>query len=68
LESAIRQDEHKLMLYWDKKGGIEKIELFEVDPTPTEAGHNLADKKPNLAAALRDKLLAQSDLVGTNSK
>ena len=62
--SVIRQNDHKLMLYWDKKGGIERMEQFEVDPIPTEAGHNLAAQKPKLAAALRDKLLAQLDLVG----
>lgn len=65
--SAIRQDDHKLMLYWNKEGGIEKMDLFEVDSIPTEKGHNLAVQKPKLAATLRDKLLAQLERVGAAS-
>lgn len=57
LESAIRKGQHKLFVKWTPQGKIKVTELYQVDPRPTEEGHDLADKNPQKVAALKKQLL-----------
>ena len=63
LQSAIRQDRHKLFVKWTPQGKIAASELFLVDPNPTEEGHDLAAKNPEKTDALREQLLAYLESV-----
>lgn len=61
--SAIRQGEHKLMVYWQLNGDVQKRELFQFDSHPREEGHDIADKDPATADRLQAILLAYLDSV-----
>ena len=63
LESAIRQGRHKLVIKWTPQGKIKAAELYEVDPNPTEEGHDLADKNPKKVAAMKEQLLQYLESV-----
>lgn len=61
--SAIRQGDHKLMLFWNTDNSIKSIELFDVGSNPTEEGRDIAKDKPATAEAMQNKLLAHLYLV-----
>lgn len=63
LESAIRQGRHKLFVKWTAQGGIKAAELYEVDPNPTEEGHDMAGGNPGKVAALKRQLLRYLESV-----
>jgi len=60
--SAIRRGPHKLMVFWDDDGGIERTELYDLGDGPVEEG-NAIDDQPELVRELRDRLLAHLFLV-----
>jgi arylsulfatase A-like enzyme len=55
--SAIRQGDYKLMLAWDKNGGIASRELYRFAPDPREAGRDIAKQEPARADRLQAVLL-----------
>ena len=57
--SAIRENDYKLMLYWNKDGSIDRQELYRVDRNPMEAGNEITDRYLVMAKQMRDRLLAQ---------
>lgn len=57
LFSAIRQGEHKLMLYWRPDGKVRTRELYRFDSQPREEGHDIAGKDPATADRLQEALL-----------
>jgi len=61
--SAIRENDYKLMLYWNKDGSINRQELYRVDRNPTEAGNEITNRYPVTAGQMRDRLLAHLYLV-----
>ncbi|MDG2168450.1 MAG: hypothetical protein P8L44_11070, partial [Opitutales bacterium] len=61
--SAIRQNDFKLMVHWNKDGTLANHELYKVYPNPTEEGNDVTDKYPALAESLRNRLLAHLYLV-----
>lgn len=62
-ESAIRQGRHKLFVKWTPQGEISTTELYEVDPKPTEQGHDLARQNPKQAEALKKRLVEYLETV-----
>ncbi len=61
--SAIRQDDYKLMLFWNKDTSIRRLELYDLSKSPTEEGNEITKQQPDLAELLRDSLLAHLYLV-----
>jgi len=61
--SAIRQGDEKLLLHWNPNGTVRQRELFRLDATPVEEGHDLFAKEPELAAALERRLLKHLESV-----
>jgi arylsulfatase A-like enzyme len=57
LFSAIRADDHKLMLFWKRNGTVDRSELYNLADSPTEEGHDLASAESASASALQKKLL-----------
>jgi arylsulfatase A-like enzyme len=56
--SVIRQGEYKLLLNWDRSGGIESRELYRFAPDPRETDRNIAKQDPQRADRLQAVLLA----------
>ena len=55
--SAIRQDDYKLMLFWNADGTVERRELYRLDSDPREEGRDIAEQQPATAGELEDLLL-----------
>ncbi len=62
--SAIRQGDHKLMLFWTANGTIRSRELYQFDPNPQEEKRDIADKEAHKANQLQATLLAHLKSVG----
>ena len=56
LFSAIRERDHKLMLFWKRNGEVDRHELFDVNANPTEEGNDLSVEKPDKAESMKPKL------------
>ncbi|HUV67939.1 MAG TPA: sulfatase [Sedimentisphaerales bacterium] len=56
--SAIRQGNHKLMLFWAADGTISSRELYHFNPDPREEERNIADRETDRANDLQAILLA----------
>lgn len=67
-ESAIRQHDFKLRVYWNEDNSIDRHELYQVYPNPIEEGNEVTEKYPALAESLRDRLLAHLFLVNAERK
>lgn len=65
--SAIRKGDHKLMLYWDKKGDVDHVDLYNLSLNPTEEGFEITNAEPALAASLKTELLAFLKQVGAET-
>jgi arylsulfatase A len=61
--SAIRQGEYKLLLNWDRGGGIASRELYRFAPDPRETDRNIAKQAPQTADRLQSILLAYLETV-----
>lgn len=61
--SAIRQGEHKLVVYWQVNGKVRSRELYRFDSHPREEGRDIAGKDPATADRLQGILLAYLDSV-----
>lgn len=57
LESAIRLNDHKLMVHWHAKGEVLSRELFAVGDNPREEGFEITEEKAEKADALQRRLL-----------
>jgi arylsulfatase A len=57
LFSAIRTDTHKLMLFWNRNGKINRSELYDLSANPTEEGNDQGAEHPATAEALQKQLL-----------
>jgi arylsulfatase A len=66
--SAIRQGEYKLLLNWDKDGGVASRELYRFAPDPREADRNIASKEPERVRQLEAALLAYLKSSGAETK
>ena len=66
--SAIRQGDHKLMLYWKDDGAVDRHELYQVNPNPIEEGNEITSDNPELVEELLNRLLAHLYLVGAERK
>jgi arylsulfatase A len=55
--SAIRQGDYKLLLNWDRNGGIASRELYHFAPDPREEGHDIASRESERADRLQAVLL-----------
>jgi arylsulfatase A-like enzyme len=56
--SVIRDGEYKLLVNWDRRGGIASRELYRFAPDPREQDRNIAEQEPERAARLQATLLA----------
>ena len=63
LFSAIRSDDHKLMLFWKLDGTVRSRELYDVSENPTEEGRDIAAKQPEQAATMEQTLLGHLESV-----
>jgi arylsulfatase A len=64
LYSAVRQDEYKLMLLWNKQGAVRGRELYRVNDDPREKGHDIAAGNPAKADELQKLLIGYLKEVG----
>ncbi len=55
--SAIRQGDHKLMLFWRDDGAVSRRELYHVGEDPVEEGRDIADEQNPKADAMEATLL-----------
>jgi len=55
--SAVRQNDYKLMLFWNADGTVQRRELYRFDPNPREESRDIAEKEPAKASELQDLLL-----------
>lgn len=65
--SAVRQGDHKLMLFWAGDGTVASRELYRVDPNPIEEGHNIADKEFAMADRMQELLLGHLKSVNAET-
>jgi arylsulfatase A-like enzyme len=56
--SAIRQGDHKLMVFWRADGTVSRRELYHVGENPTEEGRDIAKEHKPKADAMEATLLA----------
>ncbi len=66
-ESAIREGDYKLMVYWNESGSVDRTALYQVEPNPTEEGREITDD-PQRAEAMKNRLLAHLYLVDAERK
>lgn len=57
-ESAIRQGEYKLLVTWDRNGGVATRKLYQLNADPREEGRDLAPQQPERAERMQAALLA----------
>ncbi len=65
--SAIRQGDHKLMLFWTGDGSVASRELYRLEPDPVEEGRNIADREPAKADELQELLLGHLKSVNAET-
>jgi arylsulfatase A len=56
--SAIRQGDYKLLLFWERTGAIASRELYRVAPDPREEGRDISREQPAKADELQTMLVA----------
>jgi arylsulfatase A len=66
--SAMRQGPHKLMLFWKPDGTVARHELYRLDKNPREDGHQITNKEPKQAEAMKTTLLAFLESVGAEKR
>ncbi|MBW3599966.1 MAG: sulfatase [Planctomycetes bacterium] len=55
--SAIRQGDHKLIVFWRRNGTIARRELYDVGENPVEQGRDFANENKAKADAMQETLL-----------